>query len=390
MMNKLLCIVLSLALLLTGCAAPTSKQDDEVVVLPDTKVEFNELNNPELLTYLENDIYDDLVVTLNNENYFVENVQALYVSKEYLEELEYNSKSNIYFGYTLDELNQIFDGTKYVFSFENGKTVVKEFEAYDDTYDKVIRNVAIGTGVILICVTVSIISGGVGASAVSLVFATSAKTGTAVALSDSVFSGAVSAVVTGVETKDLEKTIDAAALSASEGFMWGAFGGTIIGGVKGVNQVNKLKGATLNGLTLNEAAKIQMDSKYPAEIIKNFHSFDEYQVYKASNLKSVKVNGKLALTQDIDWDFVGDIEDGRTNAQRVLDGLAPLDASGKSYEVHHIGQKADSPFAILTSDQHKKNYSTIHHNTGGQASEIDRNAFSKEKQEFWLSLLNNK
>lgn len=389
-MRKILCILLSLTLLLTGCTTPSSNKDDKVVVVPDAEIEFNELSNPDLLDYLQNDIYNDLVVTLNSEKFFVENVQALYVSKEYLEELEYNSKSNIYFGYTLEELNQIFEGTKYVFSFEDGKTVIKEFQAYDDTYDKVIRNVAIGTGVILICVTVSVISGGVGASAVSLVFATSAKTGTAVALSDGVFSGAVSAVVTGVETKDWEKTIDAAALSASEGFMWGAFGGTVIGGVKGVNQVNKLKGATFNGLTLNEAAKIQMDSKYPAEIIKNFHSFDEYQVYKTSNLKSVKVNGKLALAQDIDWDFVGDIEDGRTNAQRVLDGLAPLDASGKSYEVHHIGQKADSPFAILTSDQHKKNYGIIHHNTGGQASEIDRNAFSKEKQEFWLSLLNNK
>ena len=42
-MNKILCIILSLALLLTGCASPTSKQEDEVIVLPDTKVEFNEI-----------------------------------------------------------------------------------------------------------------------------------------------------------------------------------------------------------------------------------------------------------------------------------------------------------------------------------------------------------
>jgi hypothetical protein len=95
----------------------------------------------------------------------------------------------------------------------------------------------------------------------------------------------------------------------------------------------------------------------------------------------------MALIQQIDWDFVGDLNDGRTNAQRVLDGLSPLDPTGKPYELHHIGQKSDSPLAILTHFQHSKNYSVLHKNTGGSSSNIDRNLFAKEKQKFWESLL---
>ena len=400
-MKRLISLILVFALL-TGCTpAVTTENKTETVKNVTEKIEdkpldesfdsvpeFDELSDPALLQYIEDVVYNNVVTDLNSEAYFIENVKATYISKEYLEEVGYNSQENIYFGYTLSELNESFQGTRYVFTLgENGETIVTEFQEYDNTYEKILKNIAVGTGVIFVCVTVSVVSGVMGAPAVSLIFAASAESATVMGLSSGVFSGVSAGVVKGFETGDINEALKEAALAGSEGFKWGAISGAISGGA---GKTIELKGATLNGLTMNEAALIQKESKYPAELIKNFHSFDEYQVYKTSNLKPVKVNGKLALTQDIDWDFVGDIEDGRTNAQRVIDGLAPLDASGKSYEVHHIGQKSDSPFAILTNEQHKKNYSIIHKNTGTQASEIDRNTFSKEKREFWLSLLNNK
>ena len=159
------------------------------------------------------------------------------------------------------------------------------------------------------------------------------------------FSGVSAGVVKGIETGDLNESMKAAALAGSEGFKWGAISGTIAGGA---GEAIALKGATLNGLTMNEAALIQRESKLPLEFIKNFHSMDEYTVLKNAGLTLSKVNGRMALTQNIDWDFIGDIEDGRTNAQRVIDGLAPLDQLGKPYELHHIGQMSDSPLAILT------------------------------------------
>jgi hypothetical protein len=66
---------------------------------------------------------------LDSEDYFVENVSAVYVSKEYLEELAFNSQSNIYFGCTLAELNELFQGSRYVFTLgEDGTTTVRELQ----------------------------------------------------------------------------------------------------------------------------------------------------------------------------------------------------------------------------------------------------------------------
>jgi len=397
-MKRLIALILVCALL-TGCtpqtnsdgiqeettAPATSQPESSYSFTEEEPPEFSDLNDVNLLPYLEDSIYSELVTALNSEDYFVENVNAIYISKEYLEEVAYNSQENIYFGYTLSELDSYFQGTRYVFTLgDDGQTVVTEFQKYDDTYDQILKNVAIGTGVILVCVTVSIVTYGAGAPAVSMIFAASAKTGTIMALSSGVFSGVSAGVVKGIETGDLNESMKAAALAGSEGFKWGAISGTIAGGA---GEAIALKGATLNGLTMNEAALIQRESKLPLEFIKSFHSMDEYTVLKKGGLTLSKVNGRMALTQNIDWDFIGDIEDGRTNAQRVIDGLAPLDQSGKPYELHHIGQMSDSPLAILTNLQHKSNYSVLHANTGSTASNIDRNLFAKQKQDFWKALL---
>lgn len=397
-MKRLIALILVCALL-TGCtpqtnsdgiqeettAPATSQPESSYSFTEEEPPEFSDLADVNLLPYLEDSIYSELVTALNSEDYFVENVNAIYISKEYLEEVAYNSQENIYFGYTLSELDSYFQGTRYVFTLgDDGQTVVTEFQKYDDTYDQILKNVAIGTGVILVCVTVSIVTYGAGAPAVSMIFAASAKTGTIMALSSGVFSGVSAGVVKGIETGDLNESMKAAALAGSEGFKWGAISGTIAGGA---GEAIALKGATLNGLTMNEAALIQRESKLPLEFIKSFHSMDEYTVLKKAGLTLSKVNGRMALTQNIDWDFIGDIEDGRTNAQRVIDGLSPLDQSGKPYELHHIGQMSDSPLAILTNLQHKSNYSVLHANTGSTASNINRNLFAKQKQDFWKALL---
>ena len=64
-------------------------------------------------------------------------------------------------------------------------------------------------------------------------------------------------------------------------------------------------------------------------------------------------------------------------------GINPIDSTGKSFEVHHIGQMADSPLAIMTNSQHHGNYNTLHANTGSSPSNIDRDEFELIKQAFW-------
>lgn len=369
-------LLVVVAVICIGCSVDPPDEEE---------MSFSGLNDAKLLSYVENTVYDQVIEDLSEEGeYFVENVQTVYISKEYIEELAYNTQSNVYFGLTLADLENAFEGKKFVFTLgEDNQTTVKEFVPYDDSYDKMIRNVAIGAGVILVCVTVSIVTYG-SAAAVSAIFAASAKTATTFALSGAAFSGLTVGAVKGATTGDWESALKEAGVAASEGFAVGAITGALSGGL---SAASALKGATCNGLTMNEAAQIQRESKLPLEFIKNFHSVDEYNVLKSSGLELTKVNGKNALIQNIDWDFIGDVSDGRTNAQRVMDGLSPLDPVGKPYELHHVGQQSDSPLAILTSMQHDANYSILHANTGSSASNIDRNLFAKERKAFWQALL---
>ncbi|WP_194611887.1 hypothetical protein [Clostridium vitabionis] len=92
-------------------------------------INFSGLNDPALLTYVENTVYEDLIDELSDGDYFVEKVDAIYLSEEYIEELAYNSESNVFFGYTLDELEQAFQGTRYVFTLgDDGQTTVVPLE----------------------------------------------------------------------------------------------------------------------------------------------------------------------------------------------------------------------------------------------------------------------
>lgn len=366
--------------------------DDEVA--DDTeyeyKPEFTSFNDAQLHTYVEDALYSELVSSLDSDKYYIENVNAVYVSQEYIDELSYNSKSNIYFGYTLEEINAYFQGTRYVFTLgEEGTTVVQPFEEYDDTFDQIIKNVAIGTGVILVCVTVSVVTAGSGAPAISIIFATAAKTGTIMALSSATLGGVSAGVVTGIETGDMSQAIKAAELAASDGFKWGAISGAIIGGtgegIKYANAMKSLKGAPLN-ITTQEAAAIQMKTGYPPEIISQFHSMEEFKVFQDARLQAQMINGELALVRkDIDLYNIVD-EMGRNNLTRMQKGLSPIgiDDTGKvfKYELHHIGQEADATLAILTTAEHDN--AALH---GFKVvSEIDRPSFDVVRKHFWKTM----
>ncbi|MBD5469624.1 MAG: hypothetical protein HDR19_00500 [Lachnospiraceae bacterium] len=354
---------------------------------------YNELSDPDLLRYTEDNIYSRLIAELDSDEYFVENVSAVYWSKEYIEELEYNSKKNIFFGYSLEDLDEQFQGTRYVFSLgDGGDTIVEAFEEYDDTYARVIKNTAIGTGVIIVCVTVSMVSAGAGAPAVSMVFAASAKTGATFAVSSGALSGIATAVITGTQTNDMSQAVKAGALAGSESFKWGAITGTIYGGItegtKYFKVMNTLKGAELEGITMQQAAAMQMESGFPVDIIKQLHSMDEYNIYKDSGLVCKMVDGKLALVRDIDLNFKSELPNGEvvTNLERMARGYAPHDPiTDKAYQLHHIGQKSDATLAVLTEAEHTgKGNTTILHMIG-KDSEIDRPVFDTVREKFWKS-----
>lgn len=392
MKKIILSLVLVISIVMSGCSFQLSdktrgNEDKSNVRMKESNMEnvsFTGLNDPELQSYVEENVYQAVLKNIDTNEYFVENVQAVYISQEYIDDLTYNSQSNIFFGYTLADLDMEFEGEKYVFNVDdNGKTKVELFEEYDDTYEQIIKNVAIGTGVILICVTVSVITAGADAPAIAYIFAGAAKSGTGFALSSAAIGGTASSAITYAKTGNVEESLKQGALDASEEFKWGAILGSVTGGV---GKACALKGVTLNGLTINEAALIQKESKWSPKTIKQIKSLEEYKVYKKAGLIEKEVNGQKALVKNIDLEYVSKLSDGSkiTNLERMKKGYSPIDAAtGKAYQLHHIGQKSEGTLAILTEAEHQGNASIL--NISGKISEIDRTAFNKVRKEFWMS-----
>ena len=150
-----------------------------------------------------------------------------------------------------------------------------------------------------------------------------------------------------------------------------------------INQRIKDSHETKQGLTEDEKAKIkEAHPDWPDEIIDAIGSWKEYEVYDKANLKVEYINGRPCLVRtDIDMDQKD--ADGLTNRQRMKKGLPPITKDGKKVELHHIGQKKDSPVAELTVDEHrgKENDKILHDKT--KNSEIDRVESDKERNKHW-------
>lgn len=132
-------------------------------------------------------------------------------------------------------------------------------------------------------------------------------------------------------------------------------------------------------------------------IVGCIRTITEARIYMKANLKEAIVGGRTALIrQDIDWsdypirnnpwlrDKLADYDQwvDYNNADLIGEGYPPRDKNGDPYELHHIGQQQDSPFAELTWQEHMGdgNNAILHPN---RESEIDRQQFDKEKSDYW-------
>lgn len=153
------------------------------------------------------------------------------------------------------------------------------------------------------------------------------------------------------------------------------------------NQTENFKTDVKKGkteLTEEDKAKIKEETGWSDEIIDAIGSKEEYEIYKKADLQEAEINGKKCLIRsDIDMDQKDEF--GRTNRERMENGQPPLTKNGDSIELHHIGQKADSPLAELTKKEHMGGGNdTILHDKQKE-SEIDRDEFKKERQSHWVS-----
>ena len=400
-MKKIIPLILAISMVLTGCVKPKIEnqpikpsenqicdKSSKPVVLKENKPKYKSLSDKGLLVDVEDLVYKETIDAINSEDYVVENVSAVYISKEYLEEVAFNSKSNVYFGYSLAELNEVFKGDSYIFTLgDDGKTAVKKLQSIDDkATETMIRNVAIGTGVILVCVTVSAVSAGP-APALSMIFAASAKSASKFAASSAAFGGISRGLVKGIETGDFGEIKEAATMGASEGFKWGAIGGAVTGGAK---EAFSSMSITNSKLKKGDVARIQMGNKWSMDVIKDIQDLDQYKVIKG--MKEIKINGRSVLVpKNIDLNFKIKLPDGTivTNLDRTNKNLSPIEAAtGYPYELHHMGQKANGTLVMLTRDQHRGNYSILH--TSNKPSEIDRYEFNKVRNKIWKGYVKRK
>ncbi len=86
-------------------------------------------------------------------------------------------------------------------------------------------------------------------------------------------------------------------------------------------------------------------------------------------------------TKLIDPNLIDDL--GRTNLDRMKEGLAPIGSDGKSLNLHHVDQTMTGPIQEMTSTFHSQNYKLLHQNTGQLPSQINRAEFNKWRGGYW-------
>lgn len=147
---------------------------------------------------------------------------------------------------------------------------------------------------------------------------------------------------------------------------------------------------------------IHQQTGWSYETIGYIRSMEEANIYIRAGLVERVVGGRKALVRtDINWsDFSirrnlwlknGDqnnkLKDWDkwaeyNNADLIGEGYPPRDGNGDPYELHHIGQSQESPFAELTWQEHMGDGNNIILHPSHE-SEIDRELFGKEKSAYW-------
>ncbi len=151
-------------------------------------------------------------------------------------------------------------------------------------------------------------------------------------------------------------------------------------------------------MTLVETLKIKAQTHWPDEIINAIASMEEAEIYMKAGLKAARIGNRWALIRsDINWsdysarrntwlknklaDYSKWVD--YNNADLIGEGFPPRDMNGDPYELHHIGQRQDSPFAELTWAEHMGDGNNTILHQAGKESEIDRQMFDHEKSEYW-------
>ncbi len=159
-MRRYLAFFLICALALSACGRGPMPSVETSPTQGTLEPEWQDLSDPEALKSMEQSLQTELLSLLSGTDVTVE---AVYVSQEYLEELRYNSQQNLFFGMTLEELQQAFGGQFYGVTYSTeGEPQVTSMEEPSDILGTLARST--GSGKVMVCITLA------GVAAVSRLF----------------------------------------------------------------------------------------------------------------------------------------------------------------------------------------------------------------------------
>lgn len=239
-MNKrLVAFPLCLALSFQGCGVPAQSSGNgdanEAATTQGTSQNANssqKISDASFVQTLQDSVYDLIVDDLdesgNEKQIEVQEVKAVYLSKEYIEQYSFNSKETKFFGTTLAELEAKFGNQKYVFDIdENGKTVCHAVDDFDNTFEEVSKVALIGGGVILLSVTLVCATGG--APVTALVACTGPSAGAITANQAQLALLAASSAIAIFDNGDVGGAAKDIAFDTGSDFIMQAISGTTLG-----------------------------------------------------------------------------------------------------------------------------------------------------------------
>ena len=100
-----------------------------------------------------------------------------------------------------------------------------------------------------------------------------------------------------------------------------------------------------------------------------------------NDAKIDRSNGKIVAKRNNTFDPTYKDALGRTNKERMENGLAPIGIDDKSLELHHLKQKDNGVMIELTNKEHNENSKALHKYR--TQSEIDRIEFNNWKRKYW-------
>lgn len=164
------------------------------------------------------------------------------------------------------------------------------------------------------------------------------------------------------------------------------------------NRQRPVYGGCQTHITMENYQHLQQQTGWSDAIFRAIGSEAEARIYIKAGLQEKTVNGRPALVNPAidgrafncrkEWlrEKLADYDRWKdwNNADLMGEGYPPRDDNGDPFELHHIGQHQDSPFAELTWAQHMGggNNAILHPQ---RESEIDRPQFEGEKAAHWMA-----